>query len=243
MSPFTSHGFTYRKLTDAHFDEIAASVRQRSISPGIAFARKESNAVLRSDTLKSNARHKVAETFHELSPHLDRPMRVLTMPGLFWKFERLLSAMNRCDYYSVECDPAIYRASVRYMPGYKHHDGIFIVDNATIISKFVYEYKYIRAERYIEISEHRWDCAWLDYTGFITRQKVAAMKQLWSRVDFAMVVTLMEARFDNDSKRQMELHGGASGWIVKEIGSQPSSVHRYCDGVPRVQMTWKKDLS
>jgi hypothetical protein len=110
----------YKPLTALGMEELAA--RQRLIQPsgGVLFARNADGEE------KMKARQLVIDLF--TLDKWDRPLHMITMPGLLWRFERKLLGLRergwmqlwypRQTYFNgVENDRSIYFAAVPEMPG------------------------------------------------------------------------------------------------------------------------------
>lgn len=238
-------GLTYHNMSSASVDEVAAATFLKSSSPtsGMMFARKL-HQTKHGGFEKDYARHRVLWRFNV--GEWPRP-RILTMPGLRWRFERLLIGCRRFEskpeIYAVENDAPIFRASLRWMPGIKHRDGLRVESATRVTTNQVASYEFIDVERYIASPDcPELDAAWLDFTGFMTLGKMDAIRHLWNSNPLRLlIVTSLAARYSQNVTRLMRRYGGLAGWFQHELcGVQVLDVYNYCDGAPIIQVTLGK---
>lgn len=139
-----------------------------------------------------------------------RGLTVLTMPGLNWTFERQLlhnreraGALKRGKLHStfissIESDEAIYRASLKDMPGLV----ATLVDlpppdcaTRSLRTGLIQGYHRCAFEDYAYVNRAVLDAAWIDFNGPITQQRLDALIELWNkRIRYMLVVTAMRGR-------------------------------------------------
>jgi hypothetical protein len=214
---------TYRPLAQCGMEELAA--RQRIIVPsgGVLFARTTDRRQ------KAAARQKVLDLFR---PDVwNRPLHIFTMPGVHWRFERLLLSARQPDwsrtrnsngtiFTSIENDRAIYFAAAAQMPGVHTPDALI---------------KPIKRERLANFSEmgiktrygafffanvfdlmvqdwgDGWDAVWLDFTGPLTAERLKLIRDFYHRyVREILIVTAMKAR--SPPSRTQEIIG--DGFVI-----------------------------
>jgi len=237
-------GYTFNHQHSASLEELAGQVWLKSkVSPGIGFARKEVSKKISTGNEKGKARLRVVETFSAFCVK-GETFNILSMPGLYWKFERALAgytgSRGRNRYFSVENEAAIFRASVEHMLGFRHYEGFGMADPFTMYSKYVHEYKLMDIETYVDVTPHNFDVAWLDFTGFITPRRTEAIKSAFRKTSKALVVTLLEARQSKVMTRKINAAGGIENYLSAAVGMKAIDVYRYVDVVPMVQITWNK---
>lgn len=148
----------------------------------------------------------------QLWKDLPGELRVLTMPGLHWKFEeKLLSyrMMHRgtTHFTAVENDRIIFR-----MWDSHHRRG----SNCECVD----------VEFYVEATNTKFTAAWLDWNGPLTTTKVECIRQLWPRLSHSLVLTFMAARYDGISKAMRDKAGGWGEMIAQTLRIPRSHVHQ-----------------
>lgn len=237
-------GYTFNYLHRAGFEETAAAVRMDSrVSPGCGFARKMHKS-RRSWPAKDSARSWVSRMYAPLL--FPGPLKILTLPGLKWPWERLCLAIRgteklTTEIYSLENEPAIYKASLQFIPG--GANGISCTGGRTFVSTSkIVHYELSSFEKFIEDGLcPQLDGAWLDFTGFITQRRLEALKALWSILSHSLTITSLKARHEFEVGQKIKKHGGIGMWLAQELGAYSVADEReYCEGIPMHQITFRK---
>ena len=190
------YGMTYHSLCDADHEELAAAVHLRGRPKGgIAFAQKMAS---HSNPEKSSAR--AAVFVHYRDRIWPGPLRILTLPGLKWPFERMLTKARACyagsttEIYAVESDAAIFKASLHWIPGRDRR--IEVVDSDVVRTPQVAWYELAQVEEFISrCALPDFDAAWLDFNGVLNDRKIEAIYSFWQiSLRHSLTVTSMVAR-------------------------------------------------
>jgi hypothetical protein len=190
-------------LANMEMEEIAARVwSRRDRSPGIRFASSEQRR--QKDINRSAILRLLSRT------NWPNGLSILTMPGLYWRFERSLIAMRegirgkdqtrwlrRTFIESIEEDEAIYRGSMKWIPG-----GLEIsimptdeIASTTIRTQHIVRYHRCALEDYAaRENPARRDVAWLDFNGQLTERRVAAIHRIMEGTKKYVFVTYMVGR-------------------------------------------------
>lgn len=153
-------------------------------------------------------------------------LSILTMPGMYWNFEKQLLAnrerkrvltTSQCAkstfIAAIERDEAIYRAALKEIPGGAF--GInsvpcFDYETACCFTPHIARFRRCSFEDYAKgaAGHPPIDAAWLDFNGQITEARIAAICDIWPRIRRYLIITCSEA------------HASARiGQIVKGAGS------------------------
>lgn len=209
---------------------------------GVLFARKDNPIE------KDKARQRVLDLYT-----VDRwpgSLCVLTMPGLYWTFEKelknqreRLGKSTRTSIYAVERDAAIYYGAMNWIPR-KKNGLITQVSPHCIRTKKIHAYYFTSAEAFIS-DEHcpAVDAAWFDFTGYITIETMRALRKFWkSRCKSLMTLTSLNGRFSRGVSEQVNKWGGLEEWIKHSLRGEVVDVYRYCDNPHShmLQITIKK---
>jgi hypothetical protein len=239
----------YRPLARLNMEELAAYTRSVEPRGGILFARGRQRAH------KDAARQRVLDLFTPTA--WPGWLHLLTMPGVDWRFERLLLGLRepgwmqypglkwpaRTHFMGVESDRPIYFAAVGTMPGVH-------TPHATIkpIKPFPFAEIGVKT-RYASLflanvddvmmhawTDNGWDAAWLDYTGPLTVERLAIIARFYrERVRHIMIVTAMLARWNKHAMDAIEHHGGHSAWMRAALPGHVLHEIEYLDTSPMVQ--------
>lgn len=248
----------YKAVRDCNMEELAA--RQISIKPsgGIQFARTP-------DRLKKDAaRDLVLEMF---APHRwQGPLKILTMPGVDWLFERRLLGMrevgwmtrlkrpNRTSIISIENDRTIYYAAVADMPGLHTRNALTRSKNPPPFAEHSVETRFIKRFYFGNVDDliqhtwelntySTWDAAWLDYTGPLTSKRMRAIEHFYNvSVQHTLVVTALRARWPKETTLAIELAGGYQPWLCKHLPGEVLHYIEYNDTVAMAQFAVHKVL-
>lgn len=209
---------------------------------GVMFARKESLFE------KDKARQRVLDLYS--TKNWPGPLSILTMPGLYWTFEKALKYQRerlgkrtRTSIHAIERDPAIYYGALNWIPR-KTNGLIKQVSPHCIRTKKVHAYYFTTAESFISDENLRpLDAAWFDFTGTIKSETMAALRKFWfNRCMYQMTVTALNARFGRDTAKRLETHGSLSQWIINSFPGIVVDNYSYRDGYsPMVQVTVRKE--
>lgn len=245
----------YKPIAKLGMEELAA--RQRIIEPsgGVLFARNANGEE------KIKARQLVLDLFQpEVWPgHL----RLLTMPGINWRFERLLlgareqgwfyaSNPRRTNFTAVENDRSIFFAAAAQMPGVhtpnatvKHTKQHRSLDFAEIGVKTKYAALFFANVDDLMKQDGwdtGWDAAWLDYTGPLTIERLTIIRNFQQRfVRSILVVTSLKARWNSAAMKAIDLAGDHSRWLRQYLEGDVLHDVDYMDTSPMNQFAVRKD--
>lgn len=252
MSNFRSIGQVakYRPVSRCNMEELAAYQNTIEPSGGILFARGNAR------TEKDATRMLLLDLFE---PEVwEGPLRILTMPGLTWQFERGLlrrregnwvkEEPKRTSITSIECDRSIYYASIGQIPGLH-------VDNAltkimrpprfaehAIRTRYVDGYYFANVDDLMRDTHEQWDAVWLDYTGPLSIERVKIITQFYERaVRGVLIVTALKARWPRETSAAIARAGGHSAWLRKHLPGQVLYDFDYRDTVPMTQFAVRKN--
>jgi hypothetical protein len=213
---------------------------------GVAYARKHRHiprsydsairygavhTLTRDSAVKRVARERVVNLFS----YKVGPLRVLSMPGIMWAFERSLFRqrdllLQPTEIYTVEHDAPIYQASVFKMPGKTR--GIKQLSPHAIQTDRIACHYFTSVESLMGDDRcPEFDAAWLDFTGFISFKTLATIKHFWAtRCRWQLAITSLNGRFHpRGLASAIKKAGGLIEWLTREIG-QPIDEHSYVDG-------------
>lgn len=235
----------HKPLTKYGMEELAA--RQRTILPsgGILFARATDREQ------KDKARQLVLDLFHP--KEWPGRLHMLTMPGVHWRFERLLlatretgwlreSSPRRTHFTGIENDRAIYFAAAAQMPGL--HTPRALVRRmkpfpfAELGVKTHYgTFIFGNVNDLIQYQEwNPWNAAWLDFTGPLTVERMKSIQKFYLHsVSDTLIVTAMKARWTKDTVTAIDNAGGHSEWLRKYLPGDVLHDISYNDTVPMAQ--------
>jgi hypothetical protein len=253
MSEMKSIGqIAYQKpLARCGMEELAA--RQRIIVPsgGVAFARNVDGEE------KTAARQHVLDLFQ-----LDRwpgRLHMLTLPGLQWRFERKLLGAREPGWlrksrplhtYFTACenDRAIFHAAVAQMPGLHNPDSELKRIRHYSFAELGVKTRYaslffanIDDMMVLDCWDSGWDAVWLDYTGPLTVERLALIKQFYHRyVDSILIVTALKSRFNDATTRAVERAGSHSEWLRSHLAGEVLHDLEYFDTSIMAQFAVRK---
>jgi hypothetical protein len=239
----------YKPLYLCGMEELAA--RQHTLEPsgGVLFARN------RERENKDTAREAIIDLF---APKRwpDR-LHLLTMPGLEWKFERLLLAAREQGWMQarnprrtlitgVESDRAIYFASVTQMPGIETPDRVIKPVERRNGEQAFFEmgvktryaaFFFADVDDLMKQSNWTgWDAAWIDYTGPLTVQRLKLIKRFFHIfVRDTLIVTAMKARWNEATSAAIARAGSHSSWLRQNLFGEILHDIEYIDTVPMAQ--------
>lgn len=234
----TRKGYTYHgTLRTAPLEEVAAVVRmRRRQTGGVMFARKLAGTGCRLPA-KDSARTELWDVFSKFA--WPEKLRILTLPGHRWIFERGLLRLRRglkTRVFAFENDAAIFHTSVRHIP--EAGDIRIHPSGAVETIRITYEC----ADVFDAIPHApELNAAWIDLTGFLSLNRMRILAQLWrDKISDCMAITALNARYDTETSRAIRDAGGVVQWMSKELDREPINQRFYADGVPMVQAVWMK---
>lgn len=240
---------TYKPLRQCNVEELAAMQITRP-SGGVLFARNPDREE------KDAARQLILDLFTRDA----RPehLRILTMPGLDWRFERKLLGKREGDWMrhagasntritAIENDRYIYYAAVHKMPGLHTKRALTTILKAapfaeqTVKTKFVGAFHFANIDDLMAETTEAWDAAWLDYTGPLTVERMKLIAQFFERsVRGTLVVTALKARHNRETSNAIERAGGHSEWVRKHLPGTVLHDIEYFDTSPMAQIAVRK---
>lgn len=242
----------YKPVARCGMEELAA--RQKIIEPsgGVRFARNVDGEQ------KTAARQHILDLFHP-DKWGKRYLNMLTMPGLFWRFERKLLAMREpgwtrfskprsTHFTGVESDRSIFFAGVAEMPGL-HNPGSLLKWTKQFPFAEMGVKTYHSAFFFANIDDfmtfegwaNGWDAVWLDYTGPMSRERLMVIKQFYHRyVHEILIITVLNARWDKLTGEAIQKAGGHTPWLYKHLGGEVLHNLEYFDTSPMAQLALRK---
>lgn len=233
-------GTLYEKVA---FRNVIGADRRLQTS-GVSYARKCHNTVLYAKNL---ARQRVLQSMN-LIEWPDK-LRVLTMPGLEWIFEKMLTGARdysvvgddfivhlngshnrqKTEIYSVEYDAPVFFGSVKWMPAIRL--GLTQLSPHAVSTKGVKMYYFTDVETFIgDPSCPEVDAAWLDFTGYMTPARLSKIRRFWrERCTWQLAITVLNARYPSGVKAHVLKHGSMDKWITNSLGGEVYDVHHYFD--------------
>jgi len=239
----------YKPLARCDIEELAAMQHTRP-SGGMMFARNPDREE------KDAARRQILDLFtRDARPSF---LRILTMPGLDWRFERKLLGKRDGDWMrkagagntqitSVENDRFIYYSAVTTMPGLNTRRALTkIMPPATFAerttgNKFIHKFHFANVDDLMTETTDVWDAAWLDYTGPLTTNRLKLIAGFFHRsVRDVLVVTALKARYNKETSIAVERAGGHSEWLRKHLPGEVLHDIEYFDTSPMAQFAVRK---
>jgi hypothetical protein len=235
----------YKPLYRCDLEELAAWQKTIAPSGGVLFARNPNREE------KDAARNMILDLFT-----LDRRpkfLRILTMPGLNWRFERKLLGKREGDWMrhrgaghtkitSIENDRYIYYSAVTTMPGLHTKRALTKIQTPatfaerTIGTKFIDKFHFANIDDLMLETAEVWDAAWLDYTGPLTTERMKLIARFFQNsVRDVLIVTALKARYNKDTGGAIEKAGGHSEWLRKHLPGGVLHDIEYFDTVPMAQ--------
>ncbi len=238
----------YKPLAQCGMEELA--VRQFTLKPsgGVAFTRTTDREQ------KDAARQLVLDLFNR--HNWPDNLRMLTMPGLHWRFERLLLAQRepgwmqrtnsrRTYFLGFENDRSIYFAAVTQMPGLQAPNSTVKTTRTKFAEMAVNtHFGTFFFANVDDVLPNRWervDAAWLDYTGPLSIERIKLIEDFYcnSAVQ-TLVVTAMKARWNTQTVTAIDSAGGHSEWLRKHLPGEVLHDIEYQDTVPMAQFAVRR---
>lgn len=239
----------YKSLYRCDIEELAA-IQQTRPSGGMLFARNPDREQ------KDAARRKILDLF-TFDAHPTK-LRILTMPGLDWRFERKLLGRREGDWMrkagpqhttitAIENDRFIYYSAVHHMPGLhtKRPMTWFMpapsYAERTVRTKFIQQFHFASVDDLMAETNEVWDTAWLDYTGPLSVQRMKIIARFFERsVSNTLVVTALKARYNRETSDAIDRAGGHSEWMRKHLPGDVLHDIEYFDTSPMSQIAIRK---
>lgn len=242
----------YKPLHRCNIEELAAMQITRP-SGGMMFARNPDREQ------KDEARQRILQLFtFDAWPG---SLRILSMPGLDWRFERKLlgkregnwmrhAGPQRTTITAVENDRYIYYSAATTMPGLHTKRALTRILPAptfaerTLRTKFIQHFHFANIDDLMRESTERWDAVWLDYTGPLTRERLKLIAQFYQNaVNSTLVVTALKARWNRETSDAIARCGGHSEWLIKHLPGDVVHDIEYFDTSPMAQFAVRKELT
>jgi hypothetical protein len=241
----------YKPLYGCNIEELAAMLQHTQPSGGMLFARNPDREA------KDAARQKILDLFTpaEKPGHL----RILTMPGLDWRFERKLLGSREGDWMrkagpgrtgitAVENDRYIYYSAVTTMPGLNTRRALtrFLPPESfaerTTRTKFLNEFHFANVDDLMRETTKRWDAVWLDYTGPLTVERLRLIARFYNEsVRDTLIVTALKARYNRETSDAIDRAGGHSEWLRKYLPGEILHDIEYFDTSPMAQFAVRRE--
>jgi hypothetical protein len=239
----------YKPLYKCGIEELAAHYGNADPSGGVMFARTAEDR-----PEKDTARQLILDLFAR--DKWDRHLRMLTMPGLHWKFERKLLGKREGDWFRrkapkrtlftcVENDRPIYYSAVTHMPG-SQTPGSLIKPARCDFGERGVKTKYAsfffaNVDDLMACGWSGWDAVWLDYTGPLTVKRLRLIADFYERcVGEILIVTAMKARWPAETGAAIAKAGGHSEWLREHLAGEVLHDIDYFDTVPMVQFAVRR---
>lgn len=237
-----------RPLSRCGLEELAVHQITATPSGGVLFARKKERGE------KDEARRYIVDLLGDVEAF--PTLSVLTLPGLEWKFENKLLGRRegnwagkdrpgptRTTLTCIENDRSIYHAAIMQMPGMKHwrnaqrtNPPIKVLQapsfaERAIANPWVDGFYFGNVDDLMRSDTRMFDAAWLDYTGPLTCERVALIRQFFEkRVRHVLVVTALRARWTRETSDAITRAGGHSAWFLRGMRADVLHDINYQDG-------------
>lgn len=251
----------YKRLSECGVEELAAHLITATPSGGVMFARKDDGEE------KAIARQRVLDLF--APEKWPGPLNMLTLPGLNWRFERLLlgarepgwlnkSNPRRTHFTAVENDRAIYFAAATQMPGLETPHRLVkpVKRDRFPFAEMAWKTRYVSfffanvddflkhtwtPPVYRENHVAGWDAAWLDYTGPLSTERLRTIAHFYQTyVREVLVVTALKARWNKLTSEAIARSGGHSEWLRRHLPGEVLHDIDYFDTSPMTQFAVRR---
>lgn len=247
----------YKPVAQCGMEELAYRQINLKASGGVNFSRNPDG------DQKTIARQAVLDLF-SYERWGNRHLNILTMPGVFWRFERKLFAQRdpgwtnhrkpRNTYVTgVENDRSIYFVAVTEMPGLQTPGGIVKPTKKHGLAEMGVKTKYASfffanvddfiSNAWVPAEHERigWDAAWLDYTGPMSNERMTKIVKFYDLyIRDTLVITALKARWNRDTARSIERAGGHNKWLAKRLPGEVLLDMEYFDTSPMAQFAVRK---
>ena len=242
---------SYRRLSKCGMEELAA--RQQSIKPsgGIRFAR----CVDRME--KDKARLLILDllSLRNWQDHL----HVLTMPGIYWRFERkllgkregnwlhVLAVPKHTRFTAVENDRAIFYGGVTKMPGIDTPKPLVKILKPPSFAEHAVQTRYgtfyfANIDDLMQEGTEVYDAAWLDYMGPMSVERLGIIARFYqTRVRRTLIVTALAARENKQASVAADAAGGYFEWLEEHLPGKIEHCVVYQDTSPMAQFAVTKE--
>lgn len=241
----------YKALSRCNIEELAAqqmaNERKRQTG-GIAFARKAEHSE------KDAARTAIVEAL-TMSRYPGR-IDILSMPGMSWNFETAVlrnrdenwrvSGVHNTAFTCIENDRFVFYSQTTRMPGLRlgtmrSIERPLYAERAmgnSIIERFVFA----NVDDLMAQGTEKFDAAWLDYTGPMNVERMRLIRRFWeASVRDLLVVTTLKARWNKETSRMVDRHGGILNWHRNVLPGIVEHEIEYQDGAsPMAQFAIRK---
>jgi hypothetical protein len=168
---------------------------------------------------KTLARQKIINFFSEQS--WPAPLRILTLPGFEWKFEKqLLTVRQNSKTYFTCCENnrETFLKAIKTRP-----------DNC----KFMFvDVDVMMANE----TEKAWDAVWLDYCGPLTIKRLKIIKRFYEGfIRNTLIITALKTRWPVDTGIAIDRAGGHSRWLIQNLNGEILHDFEYLDTTPMIQ--------
>jgi hypothetical protein len=226
------HHIPYKALGRCGVEELAADQaarnrREAQLTGGVSFARKEFTSE------KGAARREIRHLL--TTQQMPGPISVLSMPGLAWTFEYDVLAqrdsgwtktrdVQRTRFFCVENDRYVYYSAATKMPGSKHKMTVRTLERpayaeTAIGNSAIGCFAFANVDDLMAEGRETFDVAWLDYTGPLTVDRLKLIERFYrDNVRSTLIVTSLKARWNKDTDRAAQRHGGYCEWAVAPFG-------------------------
>jgi hypothetical protein len=239
----------YKPLYRCNIEELAAMQHARP-SGGMLFARNTDREE------KDAARKKILDLFTFDS--WPKSLRILTMPGLDWRFERKLLGKREGDWMSkagpsrttitgVENDRYIYYSACTTIPGLHTKRALTRILAAptfaerTLRTKFIQSFHFSNIDDLMRETTEGWDAVWLDYTGPLTKERLKLISRFYeSSVRSVLIVTALKARWNRETSDAIAQCGSHTEWLQKHLHGEVIHDLEYFDTSPMAQFAIRK---
>lgn len=253
-----------RALRECSIEELAVHQITAKVSGGVAFARTRERGE------KDEARRYIVELVEDKQRF--PTLRMLTMPGVDWRFENKVLGRREGNWIEAqeqtpqcthlvcaENDRSLYHAAITRMPGVMRSDWANarrVKSNLTIRSlgptpfaERTVSNKWLEAFYFANVDDLMWqdtsvfDAAWLDYTGPLSVNRMAIIKQFFAHsVRDLLVITALKARWNTPTVQAIDKAGSYAEWVLRSVPGVVEHYREYQDTAsPMVQIAIRKE--
>jgi hypothetical protein len=186
-----------------------------------------------------------------------QPLKILTMPSVFWEFERMLltlrepgwmlrSQPRRTFLTSLENDQTRFRSGFANMPGISTPDAIFIQSQFTFACHAVRthyaEFLLTDALDFLAYKKHPdWDAVWLDFQGPLSDTNLEIIRKFYRDSSCQILtVTALKARWNKQTNNAIKRYANHSAWLHHALDGNVLHDFEYYDTSPMTQFCVQK---